>query len=391
MRLVYLDNFATTPLDHRVLEAMLPYLRQDFGNPASDVNLYGQRAQEAVERARQTLRRAVGCEGERDVIFTSGGTESNNLVIRGIAERLGEHRRHLVISAIEHESVLEPTAWLSDRGFRVTYVPVDLKAWVDPSEVSRALRDDTLLVSVMAVNNEIGTIQPLAEIGAVARSRGAYFHCDAAQAMGKVPIDMARYGIDFLSISAHKIYGPKGVGALCSNAGDPIELLAPQLLGGGQEYHLRSGTLNVAGIVGLAKAVELMQLLQPNELVQLRTHRNLLLRGLEQCVDGIKLNGDLSVTVPGALNISIEGVRSTALLARMRDIAVSSTAGCCGQASKSHVLSAMGLHRERIQSALRFGIGRFNTSRDIDFAVERIAQEVKWIRSQRRSGAELAS
>jgi cysteine desulfurase len=393
MRLVYLDHFATTPMDRRVIEAMLPCFEREFGNPANDVHIYGQRAGEVVERSRQTLRRAVGCncDCECNVIFTSGSTESNNLAIRGLAERLGEHRRHLIVSAIEHKSVLEPSAWLAERGFRITKLPVDATGFVDPDDVSRAIRDDTLLVSVMAVNNEVGTIQALPEIGARTRSRGVYFHCDATQAIGKLPIDMARYGIDLMSISAHKIYGPKGVGALCSNAGDPMELLAPQLLGGGQEYRLRSGTLNVPGIVGLARAIELFQGVQSSEQARLRVQRDMLARGLSKNIDGVQVNGDLAATIAGGLNLSVQGVRSTALLARIRDIAVSSAAACSGQSGKSHVLAAMGLRRDRIQSAVRFGVGRFNTPRDIDFAIQRISDEVRWIRAQPQFGADLAS
>lgn len=391
MRLIYLDHFATTPLDQRVFDAMMPFFRQDFGNPASDGHLFGQRAKTAVEWARSKLHIAVGAMDGDAVIFTSGATESNNLVLRGLAERLGQKRRHIVVSGIEHKSVLEPSHLLHGQGYRVTVLPVNSAGMVDPDQVADAITDETLLVSVMAVNNEVGAVQALESIGAATRARGVLLHCDATQGLGKVPLEMRRQGIDFLSVSAHKIYGPKGVGALCIASPNASALLAPQALGGGQEGRLRSGTLNVPGIVGLAKAVEVMCEQAPAERLRIRALRDLLLRGLEKSLDGVTVNGDLLHAIPGALNVSVEGIRSTALLARLRGIAFSGAAACGGQSAKSHVLSAMGLSRERIQSALRFGIGRFNTTRDIETAVEQIALEVKWIRNQPRFGLEQAS
>ena len=379
---IYLDHFATTPLDERVLDAMLPYFRDDFGNPASDGHHIGQRAKRAVEKARNVIRRAVGCVSERGILFTSGATESNNLVIRGILECFGLRRRHVIVGATEHKSVLEPFNWLSTHGYRVTHVPVDGSGQIDPSQVAKAITPDTLLVSVMAVNNEVGAIQPLQQIGALTRVNGVLFHCDAAQGIGKVPIDMSRCSIDFLSVSAHKIYGPKGIGALCVAHAEPERYLTAQLLGGGQEFGLRSGTLNVPGIVGLAKAIEVTNVEAETETKRIRELRDRLKGKLMANIEGVRINGDPDRSITGALNLSIAGVRSTALLARIQSIAVSGAAACGGQSARSHVLTAMGLDRERVQSALRFCVGRFNTVGEIDSAVDRIATEVAWIRSQ---------
>jgi cysteine desulfurase len=388
---IYLDHFATTPLDERVLDAMLPYFRDHFGNPSSDGHHIGQRAKQAVEKARDVIRCAVGCQSERGVLFTSGATESNNLLIRGLSESLGIHRRHIVVGAIEHKSVLEPINWLSTRGYRVTRVPVDGSGLIDPSLVAKAIVPDTLLVSIMAVNNEVGSVQPLQRIGALVKAHGVLFHCDATQGIGKVPIDMIRCAIDFLSMSAHKLYGPKGVGALCVANAEPERYLTPQLLGGGQEYGLRSGTLNVPGIVGLAKAIEVTNLEAESEPKRIRKLRDRLKGKLEANVEGVHINGDPDRSIPGALNVSIAGVRSTAILARIQHIAVSGAAACGGQSAKSHVLTAMGLDRERVQSALRFCVGRFNTVAEIDSVVERIATEVAWIRNQPVFGEAQAS
>ena len=382
MRQIYVDHFATTAVDERVIAVMLPLFREEFGNPASDGHAYGQRARATVELTRDVIREAVGAPDGAGVIFTSGATESNNLIIRGLGEFEGHARRHIVVSTVEHKSVLEPVRWLASHGYRVTPVHVDSNGVVDPAAVKRAIQPDTLLISVMAVNNETGTIQPVREIGEIAKSCGVAFHCDASQAIGKIPIHMQQFGIDYLSISAHKLYGPKGTGALCLATSQRDAHLAPQELGGGQEAGLRSGTLNVPGIAGLARAIELMSEEAPHENARIRGLRNRLVAGLEAHVPDVSVNGSLEHAIPGALNISIAGIRSTALLARIQDIAVSGAAACGGQSAKSHVLLAMGLGRDRVRSALRFGIGRFNTIEDIDTIIERIASEVAWIRTQ---------
>jgi cysteine desulfurase len=261
---------------------------------------------------------------------------------------------------------------------------------IDSDQVISALADDTLLVSVMAVNNEVGTIQPLEAIGKATRSRGILLHSDASQGVGKVPINMLDFGIDFLSLSAHKIYGPKGTGALCVATADAAVAIAPQMLGGGQENGMRSGTPNVPGIVGLARAIELMQELAPDERTTIRTLRDALSSGLQKSIDGVHVNGNLDYAVPGALNVSIDGVRSTALLARIPNIGLSGAAACGGKSATSHVLTAMGLNRDRIGSALRFGVGRFNTLQDIESVIQSIAAAVGWIRNQPQFGLEMS-
>jgi len=343
-----------------------------------------------VDEARDKVRRAVGCSNDSRVIFTSGATESNNLVFRGLAERSENRRRHVVVSSIEHKSVIEPVHWLAQHGYRTTFVPVNQAGLIDSDQVISALADDTLLVSVMAVNNEVGTIQPLEAIGKATRSRGILLHSDASQGVGKVPINMLDFGIDFLSLSAHKIYGPKGTGALCVATADAADAIAPQMLGGGQENGMRSGTLNVPGIVGLARAIELMQELAPDEHTTLRTLRDALSSGLQKSIDGVHVNGNLDYAVPGALNVSIDGVRSTALLARIPNIGLSGAAACGGKSATSHVLTAMGLNRDRIGSALRFGVGRFNTLQDIESVIQSIAAAVGWIRNQPQFGLEMS-
>jgi len=379
---VYVDHFATTPLDPRVFEAMVPFYNADFGNPSSDGHIFGQRARQAVEGARDTVRQAVGGSPDSGVIFTGGATESNNLAIRGTADFEGDRRKHFVVSSVEHKSVLEPMRWLANNGRTVSVVPVDANGIVDLQTLERTITPETALVSVMAVNNETGAVQPIREIGAIAKERGVRFHCDATQGAGKVPLNMVEFGIDYLSLSAHKIYGPKGIGALCTAVAPKATELYPLTLGGGQEHGLRSGTLNVPGIVALAKALEIMLSEVAEEALRIRQLRDKLKEGILANVRGVSLNGDSNLTIPGALNLSIDGVRSTALLARFQEIAISGAAACGGQSAKSHVLSAMGLDRHRIQSALRFCVGRFNTPEDIDAVVERVTKEVGWIRAQ---------
>jgi cysteine desulfurase len=390
MRPIYIDHFATTPLDPRVFAAQVPFFQEDFGNPANTSNWYGQRASDAVDSARLRIATALGIQKTGRIVFTSGSTESNNLLFRGIAERSLRGRRHVVATGIEHKSVLEPLRWLSLNGYSVTLVPPNSGGVVEPRRVISAITTDTVLVSAMAVNNEVGTIQPLEEIGSAAEARGVLFHTDASQAIGKIPIDMNRLNVDFLSLSAHKLYGPKGVGALCCRGAGATDLLAPQLLGGGQEGKLRSGTLNVPGIVGLATALDIMCEVGQAEQSMIRQRRDRLLSGLVQAIDGVEVNGDLEYAISGALNVSFKGVRSSALLSRVRNIGVSGAAACGGQSAVSHVLESMGYGRERIQSALRFCVGRFNSDADIDAVVEQIADAIQWIRSRRQFGSEVA-
>jgi len=309
------------------------------------------------------------------------------LAIRGVAEFWADVGRHIVTTQIEHSAVLAPCRWLERNGYSVTYVSASTEGLVDPEEVIRSIREDTILVSVMLANNEVGTLQPLTEIGRHTRARGVLFHTDATQGLGKTEFDAESTFVDMVSLSAHKLYGPKGVGALYVASPTASELLAPQMLGGSQESGLRSGTHNVPGIVGLARACELYEEEGRQERARIEQLRDALSDAIERSIAGIAINGKRSSTVPGALNLSIEGIRSSALLARIADIGVSSAAACGGRSGESHVLTAMGLPMPRIRSALRFGIGRFNTMEDIYYVARRIEAEVAWIRAQPTFGA----
>ncbi|MGD9723358.1 MAG: cysteine desulfurase family protein [Pirellulales bacterium] len=388
-RPVYLDNHATTRVDPRVVEAMLPYYTEAYGNAASTSHSFGWEAKEAVDRARETIAAAIG-GSPREIVFTSGATESNNLAIRGVAERHRRRGNHLVTVQTEHRAVLDPIDRLGRRGFEVTLLPMeqapsDRAGWLDPDVVRTALREETLLVSVMLANNEIGVLEPLSEIAAICRERGVLLHCDATQAVGKIPVDIAALGIDLMSFSAHKVYGPKGVGALWVRRSAPPVRLEPQIAGGGHEGGLRSGTLDVPGIVGFARAVELCLAELPGEAERLATLRNRLFAGLREELEGVSLNGP-SLELPGLrlannLNVSFEYVSGEALLMNMREVAVSSGSACTSaNPEPSHVLRALGLSDDATRSSLRFGLGRFNTAEEIEFAVEAVAQVVRRLR-----------
>jgi cysteine desulfurase len=378
---IYLDHHATTPVDPRVLEAMLPYFGRKFGNPGSTNHSFGREALEAVESARASVAAALGAE-PAEIVFTSGATESNNLAIRGVAERSRRRGNHLVSVATEHHAVLDPLADLRRRGYEVTLLPVapagDRRAGcVDPQQVADALRDDTILVSVMLANNEIGALHPVAEIGRLCHQRGVLLHCDATQAVGKLPVHVDELSVDLLSLSGHKMYGPKGVGALYVRGKQPHVRLEPQIFGGGQEQGRRSGTLNVPGIVGLAKALELSLELLPTEAPRLATLRDRLYEGLAARVEGLLLHGpalDSGLRLPGNLNVGFPGVDGEALLLEMRDIAVSSGAACTTvNPEPSHVLRALGLDDDLVRASLRFGLGRGTTAEEIDFAVAAVS------------------
>lgn len=375
---VYLDCHATTPVDPRVLEAMLPYFTEVFGNPASSMHQFGWRAQEAVERARREVASLIGAAA-REIVFTSGATESNNLAMAGVAESVEAGRRHVVVSAIEHKSVLEGAARLGARGWRVTELPVATDGLIDLEALREAVTSGTALVSVMAANNEIGVIQPLAEIGAIAHEAGALFHVDAAQAVGKIPIDVGAMHIDLLALTGHKMYGPKGCGALYVRKHTP---LAPLIHGGGQERGMRSGTLNVPGIVGLGRACAICQDEMPTESARMSRLRDHLLEGLRARLSGIVVNGSLISRLPNNLHVTFDGVDGSSLLMGIGDIAVSS-GSACGSASEapSHVLRA--ILGEAVPSAsIRFGLGRFTTDADIDYAIERFATVVGHLQKQ---------
>jgi cysteine desulfurase len=372
---VYLDNHATTPVDPRVLEAMLPYFTEVFGNPASSGHQWGWRAQEAVEQARREVAALIGATA-REIVFTSGATESNNLAICGVADAV-EAPGHAAIAAIEHKSVLERARRLEREGWRVTVLPVDTGGRLDLAALRGALRSKTALVSVMAANNEIGTLQPLADVGALAHAHGALFHVDAAQGAGKIPIDVEAMHIDLLSLTAHKMYGPKGCGAIYIRKRTE---LVPLIYGGGQERGLRSGTLNVPGIVGLGRACAIAKQEMPEEAVRLARLRDRLLHGLRSEIDGVTVNGSLEHRLPNNLHVSFDGVDGDSLLIGIGDIAVSSGSACSSaSATPSHVLQA--ICGSAVPSAsIRFGLGRFTTEDEIEYAIEKFAAVVRHLR-----------
>ena len=384
-RPLYLDHHATTPVDPAVVGAMLPYLTEKFGNPSSRQHLFGQEAHAAVEEARAHVARLIGAE-TGDIVFTSGATESNNLAVRGVGRGAGSRGRHLVTTAIEHPAVLEPARSLEREGFEVTVVGVGPEGIVSADEIARALRPDTVLVSVMAANNEIGTVQPIAEIGRLCHEREILFHTDAVQAIGRVPVSVEAWGADLVSVSAHKMYGPKGVGALyVRRARRPRIRLQAQAEGGGQEKGLRSGTLNVPGIVGFGEAARLAaEALETGEAERIAALRDRLLAGLRARLDGVEVNGSMERRLPGNLHVSISRAEAETLILSLGGrIAISSGAACAEAGGKgSHVLRALGLPDERIYTALRFGLGRFNDAAAIDEAIEALAGAVETARSR---------
>jgi len=384
-RPLYLDHHATTPVDPAVVGAMLPYLTEKFGNPSSRQHLFGQEAHAAVEEARAHVARLIGAE-TGDIVFTSGATESNNLAVRGVGRGAGSRGRHLVTTAIEHPAVLEPARSLEREGFEVTVVGVGPEGIVSADEIARALRPDTVLVSVMAANNEIGTVQPIAEIGRLCHEREILFHTDAVQAIGRVPVSVEAWGADLVSVSAHKMYGPKGVGALyVRRARRPRIRLQAQAEGGGQEKGLRSGTLNVPGIVGFGEAARLAaEALETGEAERIAALRDRLLAGLRARLDGVEVNGSMERRLPGNLHVSISRAEAETLILSLGGrIAISSGAACAEAGGKgSHVLRALGLPDERIYTALRFGLGRFNDAAAIDEAIEALAGAVDAARSR---------
>jgi cysteine desulfurase len=373
---VYLDYHATTPVDRRVVEAMLPYFTECFGNPASSMHQWGWKAQEAVEQARRSVAALIGGQA-REIIFTSGATESNNLAIQGVAASAPAGKRHIIVSAIEHKSVLEAAHRLQRDGWRVTEAPVTTSGLIDLNALDRALTPDTALVSTMAANNEIGVIQPLAAIGAAAHARGALFHVDAAQGAGKIPIDVNAMQIALLSLTGHKMCGPKGCGALFVRKRTE---LAPLIIGGGQERGLRSGTLNVPGIVGLGAACAICQREGHDESVRLARLRDRLLEGLRGQLEGVVVNGSLEQRLPNNLHVSFTGVDGESLLIGIGDIAVSSGSACSSaSATPSHVLRAI-LGDDVPAAAIRFGLGRFTTEDEIDYAIEKFTTVVRHLR-----------
>lgn len=386
-RPIYLDYQATTPVDERVLAAMLPYLTQHYGNAASTSHHYGWEAEAAIKQARSILAEAIHATPE-EIVFTSGATEANNLAIKGVAEAYLSRGRHIITLQTEHHAVLDPCRYLQSLGFDITFLPVQPDGLVNLTELEQALRPDTILVSVMAANNEIGVLQPLAAIGELCRHHQVLFHTDAAQAIGKIPLDVEAMHIDLLSLSAHKVYGPKGVGGLYVRRRNPRVQLAPQIHGGGQERGFRSGTLPTHQIVGLVRAVELALAEQASETRRLSQLRQQLWQQLS-CLDGIHLNGHPVQRLLGCLNVSVEGVDGAALLLGLQPVvAVSSGSACTSaNAAPSHVLTALGRPKDLAYASVRFGIGRFNTATEIDQVAQHVISTIQSLRWPRPAAA----
>jgi cysteine desulfurase len=376
---VYLDYQATTPADPRVVEAMLPYFNNQFGNPHSRGHSIGWRAEDAVERAREQVAALIGAE-IREVIFTSGATEANNLAIKGVARFYGKKKNHVITVATEHKCVLESCAQLEREGFNVTYLPVQANGLLDLDVLKDAIDDNTCLVSVMAVNNEIGVIQPIADIGALCREGGVFFHTDAAQATGKITLDVEAMNIDLMSISGHKFYGPMGVGVMYVRRRPRVRLV-PLFDGGGQERGFRSGTLPLPLCVGLGKACELAQAEMAEEQARLLELRETLYQGICTRAPEAALNGDIENRIPGNLNLSFAGIDGEALLAGLKEIAVSSGSACTSASVEpSYVLKALGLGDALARSSLRIGLGRFTTDAEVDIAINEITKQVETLR-----------
>ncbi|NQU22842.1 MAG: aminotransferase class V-fold PLP-dependent enzyme [Candidatus Nealsonbacteria bacterium] len=386
---VYMDNHATTRVDPRVVEAMLPYFSEAYGNAGSTNHPQGWAAKEAVDAARKSIARSIGAR-PKEIVFTSGATESNNLAIFGAVHRNSDRGRHIVSVVTEHRAVRDPLERLRLRDYEITLLPVieaphEQAGLVPVERVADAIRDDTVLVSVMLANNEIGAIQPVDQIGRICHRRGVLLHTDAVQAVGKIPVDVGQLAVDLMSFSAHKIYGPKGVGALYVRRSNPVVRIEPQIYGGGQEGSLRSGTLNVPAIVGFARALELCLEEMPDEAERLRRLRDRLYQGLTETLCGVTLNGpalaQADLRLSGSLNVSFAQVEGEALLMSAHDLAVSTGSACTSASPEpSHVLRALGLNDETTRSSVRFGLGRFNTTEEIDFAVDLIAQTVTRLR-----------
>jgi len=379
--LIYLDNNATTPLDPRVLDAMMPYLTEKFGNAASRSHRYGWDAEEAVEKARGQVASLLGADA-KEIVFTSGATESDNLAIKGTVEMLAEKGKHVITGQTEHKAVIDTCKYLESKGLaEVTYLETGRSGRISPEQVRAALRDDTILITLMTANNEIGTIHPIAEIGAVAKEKGVWFHTDATQAVGKIPFDVQALKVDMASLSGHKIYGPKGVGALYVRRRNPRVRLAPIVHGGGHERGMRSGTLNVPGIVGLGEACRLCQVDREKDLTRIQALRDRLEARIRAALDHVELNGDPQWRLPTTVNLSFAYVEGESLIMGVPDVAVSSGSACTSASLEpSYVLRALGVGDELAHSSIRFSLGRFTTEQDVDEAADEIIKTVRRLR-----------
>ena len=377
---IYMDNHATSPLDPRVLEAMMPYLTTIFGNAASRNHSFGWEAEKAVDTAREQVARLIGASA-KEIVFTSGATESDNLALKGVTEMYRERGNHIITQVTEHKAILDTCKRLEKSGYRVTYLPVKADGLIDLDDLKRAIDDKTILVSIMAANNEIGVIQPIREIGAICHEKKVLFHTDAVQAVGKIPFNVIEDNVDIASISGHKIYGPKGVGALYVRRRNPRVQIAAQIDGGGHERGMRSGTLNVPGIVGLGKACELAQAEMAEEASRLQALRDRLKAKLESELDYIHINGSMEHHLPGNLNVSFLYVEGESLLMGINDVAVSSGSACTSATLEpSYVLKALGLGDDVAHSSIRFGLGRFNTEAEVDYVAAKVIDIVKHLR-----------
>jgi cysteine desulfurase len=378
---LYLDNHATTPMDPRVLQAMLPYFVEKFGNAASRNHAFGWEAEEAVENARKQLARLIHAD-PKEIVFTSGATESDNLALKGVVEMYREKGDHIITGLTEHRAVLDTAKALeTKRGIKVTYLPVDKTGLVSPDDVRQAITDKTILISIMLANNEIGTINPMKEIGKIAKEKGILLHCDATQGVGKIPVDVQELGIDLMSFTAHKIYGPKGIGALYVRKKAPRVRIAPMIDGGGHERGMRSGTLPVPLIVGFGKACELCEQEMPTESVRLAKMRDHLQAGIMKALEEVYLNGHPTQRLPHNLNISFAYVEGESLLMGVKEIALSSGSACTSATLEpSYVLRALGVGSDLAHSSIRFGLGRFNTDEEIEYTIKRIIEIVTKLR-----------
>jgi cysteine desulfurase len=378
---IYMDNHATTPVDQRVLAAMMPYFSEKFGNAASRNHSFGWEAEEAVDKARNQIAALINAK-PKEIVFTSGATESDNLALKGVLEFYKDKGNHIITCVTEHKAILDSCRAL-ERGGKasVTYLPVDRYGMVDPDAVRNAITDRTVLITIMYANNEIGTIHPIREIGKIAKDKGVLFHCDAVQAAGKIPVDVERDGIDLASLSAHKIYGPKGIGAIYVRAKGPRVRISAQMDGGGHERGMRSGTLNVTGIVGLGKACEVAQAEMAEEARRLTDLRSKLQAELFERLEDVSLNGHPTERLPGNLNVSFAYVEGESLLMGISDVAVSSGSACTSATLEpSYVIRALGVSEELAHSSIRFGLGRFNTEEEVDYVAERVTKEVSRLR-----------
>ena len=377
---IYMDSHATTPIDPRVLEAMMPYLTDHFGNAASSTHLFGEHARDAVDAARAQVADLIGCSDE-EIIFTSGATESDNLAVKGVAYRYKNRGNHIITSTVEHHAVLDSCEALEGSGFDVTYLPVDKYGMVHPQQVEDAITDRTMLISLIYVNGEVGTINPITEVGEIAEKYGILFHSDATQGIGKIESAVDKLKVDLMSFTAHKMYGPKGIGALYVRKKTPPIHLYPLLHGGGQENNIRSGTLNVPGIVGFGAACKLCKEEMEEEANRIFALREQLYYGLNKRLDRVYLNGHPTQRVPGNLNLSFEFVESQSILLGLKEIALSSGSACNSDSVEpSYVLRAMGVRDELALGAIRFGLGRYNTVAEADTVVQRVASQVARLR-----------